>query len=459
MERNSTNDNFEHFLQQNAEDFRIHPSPKVWEGVSKNLNKRKRRFYFGFITFLVSSSIIGYSLFELSPPAASNGTVETPVPSRPADKLPIEQKPGNNTGDNNDITPKTTIEHNNPEIEERGAVVRPISSAPSFLNKLVIEKTTNDLTAGENPTDLTEEKLQRESWSANLLSAAKPGGLDRSALLLNNASAANSFMREEKTTEEQAQPELTTPSEIAKPYRKNSKFSMMFFFTPTISYRKLSENKSYLRSSQAYNFALYDINNAVTHKPDIGLELGLTTKYALTKNVKLRAGVQFNINRYDIKAFQYRPEIATIALNNGYGVDSLSTLSNYRNFNGGKTDWLQNFYFQVSTPVGIEVKLHGNDKMHIGIASTVQPTYLIGDRAYIITADYKNYAEVPWLVRRWNVNTNLETFVSYSTGKVKWQVGPQVRYQLLSSFVSEYPIKENLFDFGLKVGISLNQNQ
>jgi hypothetical protein len=134
----------------------------------------------------------------------------------------------------------------------------------------------------------------------------------------------------------------------------------------------------------------------------------------------------------------------------------VNTISNYRNFNGGKTNWLKNYYFQASVPLGVEVKVTSNNKMHVGVASTLQPTYVIGDRAYLITNDYKNYAELPWLIRRWNVNTNLETFVSYSTGKTKWQVGPQVRYQLLSSFVSKYPVKENLFDFGLKVGVTLN---
>ena len=99
----------------------------------------------------------------------------------------------------------------------------------------------------------------------------------------------------------------------------------------------------------------------------------------------------------------------------------------------------------------------GDDKMQFGIATTIQPTYLLGDRVYLISTDYKNYAEVPWLVRRWNVNTSLETFVSYSTGHLKWQVGPQFRYQILSSFISKYPVKENLYDFGLKVGISLNK--
>jgi hypothetical protein len=108
-------------------------------------------------------------------------------------------------------------------------------------------------------------------------------------------------------------------------------------------------------------------------------------------------------------------------------------------------------------PVGAEVDLIGDDKVQFGVGGTIQPTYVLGDRAYLLSTDYKNYAEVPWLTRRWNVNTAFETFVSYSTGRMKWQVGPQVRYQLLSSFVDEYPVKENLFDFGLKVGVSLNK--
>jgi hypothetical protein len=87
----------------------------------------------------------------------------------------------------------------------------------------------------------------------------------------------------------------------------------------------------------------------------------------------------------------------------------------------------------------------------------VQPTYLLGDKAYLISSDYRNYIEEPNLVRRWNVNTSLETFVAYSTGRLNWQVGPQVRYQILSSYLKKYPVKEHLFDFGFKIGISANK--
>jgi hypothetical protein len=247
-----------------------------------------------------------------------------------------------------------------------------------------------------------------------------------------------------------------------RPKSRKHRSEFQIIFTPTISYRKLSENKSYLRSVPAFNAtqsnaALYNINNMVTHKPDMGLELGFALKYPIAKAVKLRTGIQFNMSRYDIKAFNNPLEIATIALNNRSRVDSVNTVSNLRNFGGTKQDWLQNLYFQVSAPVGVEVKLRGDDKMQFGIASTIQPTYVLGDRAYLISSDYKNYTQVPWLMRRWNVNTSLETFVAYSTGKLKWQVGPQVRYQLLSSFVTKYPVKENLFDFGLKVGVSVNK--
>jgi hypothetical protein len=431
MERNS-NENFEHFLRQNAEDFRMHPSPKVWEGISENLNKRKRRFYLGLITLLISSSILGYTILEFS---ASRVTKTSPaVTTSPNTKTATLPHKTASPIAGSDVTITTSTQQENSLSLTRKSPV----STPELETTMV------------NQEDVSG--IQEESWLAELYSTR------------NNNLLLQSFIYQSPLNITKTAIENKSNSTNEAPIKtgKAKKLSFMFFFTPTVSYRKLSENKSYLRSPSPlgtpYSYAaLYDVNNAVTHKPSIGLELGFTSKYALTKNVKLRAGLQFNINRYDIKAFKYMPEVATIALNTERsGVEVISAGSNYRNFNGGQDEWLQNFYFQASVPIGAEVKLHGNDKMYIGAASTIQPTYVLGDRAYLITADYKNYAQVPWLMRRWNVNTNLETFVAYSTGKLKWQVGPQVRYQLLSSFVNKYPVKENLFDFGLKVGISAN---
>ena len=235
---------------------------------------------------------------------------------------------------------------------------------------------------------------------------------------------------------------LTIESVVNAFQPKAKKLRWQTYFTPTVSYRKLSDNY---------------IDNVATHKPAFGFELRLAAKYPVTKNLKLKAGLQFNMNRYEIKTYDSYTQLATIRINDRNRVDSIHAITNYNNFSGYQSSWLQNFYFQVSAPVGAELKIKGDDKVQFGIASTIQPTYLLGDRAYLISADYKNYAEMPRLVRRWNVNTSLETFVTYSTGHLNWQVGPQVRYQLLSSYLKKYPVKENLFDFGLKVGISVNK--
>jgi hypothetical protein len=189
----------------------------------------------------------------------------------------------------------------------------------------------------------------------------------------------------------------------------------------------------------------------------MGLQIGLSGRYPIAKNLKIRGGFQFNINRYDIKAYTFNGEMATIDLNGGSGNSTISTWTNYRNFNGYKSDWLKNFYFSISAPIGAELTLFGNSKTNVGIAGTLQPTYILSDKAYLISTDYKNYAEVPRLIRHVNLNTSFETFVNYTSGKTNWQIGPQVRYQVLSSFQNKYPVKENLFDFGVKVGVTINK--
>ena len=155
--------------------------------------------------------------------------------------------------------------------------------------------------------------------------------------------------------------------------------------------------------------------------------------------------------------YAFKREIATIDLNGGTGNNTISTWTNYRNINGYSSDWLKNFYFSFSLPVGAELKLFGNEKTNVGVAGTLQPTYMLSDEAYLISTDYQNYAEVPRLIRHVNLNTSFETFVNYTRGNTKWQIGPQVRYQLLSSFQSTYPVKENLFDFGIKMGVTLSK--
>jgi len=121
---------------------------------------------------------------------------------------------------------------------------------------------------------------------------------------------------------------------------------------------------------------------------------------------------------------------------------------------GFKVQNLRNQYFEFSLPVGLEYRLWGNDKIQLNVAGTLQPTYLLNHNTYLITTDFENYTKEPSLVRRWNLNTSAEIFLSYKTGGLKWTVGPQFRYQLLSSYVNKYPIHEYLMEYGIKIGVA-----
>jgi len=473
MESNYNNENFERFLRENSDQYRMYPSENAWKKIYNALHTRRRWFGIGLILFLSAGFVTTIMLTNSSTGGSPQLADRKPQPVISAGKEPVEEA----ETDNSLLTPYA----GSYSKKEKSPILQPLS-LPDDKNLTVgvnpiglpaenlVKENSSEIAATKKSEDLTElvpsgEQVKSSSTlHSPILVTITDQVTDQDYLwLLNNATFTNNdkSRKDLYRLNSSSNRPLTIESVINSYTRRNKKLSFQYYFTPTISYRKLSENKSYLRSlnSGASGSSLYtNINNVVTHKPDMGLEVGVAARYALNKKLKIRGGVQFNTSRYDIKAFSYASEWTTIALNSsGPTADSVRTTSNYRNFNGYKSDWLHNFYFQISVPVGIEWKLAGDDKVQFGIASTIQPTYVIGDRAYLLSSNYKNYAEVPWLIRRWNMNTSLEAFVSYSTGKMNWQIGPQVRYQLYSSFVKEYPVKENLFDFGLKIGVSANR--
>jgi hypothetical protein len=444
MQRRNLNNEFERFLKENADQYRLYPSKRVWKGIYSSLHSRRKWFGLGTALLLITGSLVTLLI--------TNSSKEPVITIN----KPTEIKKPALTSTSQEISTNKPVKSDKRKDHPSNLLF--LNATPALQNHFTLAE--NNVAFGVNYFNNNTESQPIKSQPINydiinqltdddFISTYKPAVTQ----LPNSKSLASRPF--DWTIESVVNSFLLT--------QRQKRFSLQFNFTPTISYRKLSANKAFLRSAALRSnqpssiAALYDVNSVVTHKPDMGLEFGFTEKYAVATNFRVKAGLQFNINRYDIKAFNYPFEVAKIALRSGAGVDSLYTISSHRNYGGYKSDWLQNFYFEISAPVGVEVDLVGDDKVQFGVAGTIQPTYVLGDRAYLLSTDYKNYALVPWLIRRWNVNTAFETFVAYSTGKMRWQVGPQIRYQLLSSFVDQYPVKENLFDFGLKVGISVNK--
>lgn len=413
MERNFANENMEEFLRRSTDGLSMRPSAKVWKGISSHLNKRRRKFGFILGTSLLFTTALGYFLVNES--------------SRNYSALPVSSTSSIKQNLKSGIVPQLS----NEEI----ATNKPLRS---YTGKTHSVNNFNQITSDP----FADKKL---NFTQTLLQETELVAQNTFTPTIVDSYLPNEWPREKLSNKEQeviASDPLSIESVLNSYRPRTKKLGWQFYFAPTLSYRNVNDNK---------------INDIVPHKPAFGFELGTAAKYPISKNTKLRAGVQFNVNRYEIKTWDSYAQFATIKLVDGNKVGYVTKITNYNNLSGYQTNWLQNFFLQVSTPIGVEVKLSGDEKVQFGMASTVQPTYLLGDKAYLISADYRNYIEEPNLVRRWNVNTSLETFVAYSTGHLNWQVGPQVRYQVLSSYLKKYPVKEHLFDFGFKIGISANK--
>jgi hypothetical protein len=104
-------------------------------------------------------------------------------------------------------------------------------------------------------------------------------------------------------------------------------------------------------------------------------------------------------------------------------------------------------------PIGIAVKIAGKNKLSWYAGATVQPTFVMGAKNHLPSSDYQNYVEDPSLLRKWNLNTAFETYINYKMGGYSLQVGPQFRYQTLSTYSKKYTITEKLYNMGLKIGL------
>jgi hypothetical protein len=485
MEHKFDNREFEQFVKQNADQYRMFPSDRVWKGINNTLHTRRRWYGLGLALLLLTTAAV--TGIMLTPSGTKQSAAVDAVillitqdsKEQITDQLPVIAHVKAATKSNvTTVSPDNTQESLFPVSSNE---VKVISN-----NQVSSEFNQTSITANEEKTTdvtLAEPLLSIKSNTTDQIVKNKSKQVDKNLILANQDKIAvlfeNITVPESSNVKIAKQAEQPTIAEIKDSYKDanlltiesvvnsykyvkaRKKISWRLFVTPTITYRELDDNKPFLTAarstigaSNSYSFA--DINSQVTHKPDVGIQLGFTAGYPISKNITLTGGLQFNVNKYNIRASASASEVATIALNtSGGGTNTVSAITNYRNVAGYRAAWLHNKYISASVPIGAEIKLSGNRKTIIGVGATVQPTYVLGNRAYLLSTDLKNYAEVPSLTRKWNINTGFEIFAGYKTGKTDWRIGPQVRYQVFSSFDNKYPIKEHLFDFGVKLGLTL----
>ncbi len=246
--------------------------------------------------------------------------------------------------------------------------------------------------------------------------------------------------------------------------RKNKGY-WQIYFAPTMNVRGLSGGTPVVSKSGVPPTPIPQASPASAKTPlnilrDMGFEGGGSVLYKISPTLSVKAGLQFNYSKFTLNSYPVAgpaPALAGFNPNSIASPDSGSAAGAAGFARGGQaTGLLHNEYYQLSAPVGLELRVWGNDRLQVNVAATVQPTYLLGTTAYLLMADEagnNSYTKVPSLFRKWNIDGGAEAYIAYKIGGLRMQIGPEFRYQFLSSYSNQYPIRENLNGYGLKIGI------
>jgi hypothetical protein len=448
MERQEYIDEFEDFLQEHADMHKLYPSDNVWNAIHSRLHPKPRWPYAVAAAIMIGLGIAGsihdqQFVSSHSPVAVQPLAKVIPMPSPlQTDKTsPSENNRLTKTGEkassavtDNPFVPKqsavsASLKKDTEAVYQNTPIALSIEASPGSLLENVIVSTTPD-----DSQPLTEENIAEATLQMATLNTLPVRSLAERSPAVND---------------------ILTRSTSSVNASRSLKFGWQLYAAPTISYRRLSGKGLAYYTNAGNNmssvFSTDNVANSVTHKPSIGFELGSALTYAVTSSLKVKAGVQFNVNRYEVQAFHSVPEVAPMTRNPG--ADGLNVVSTFRNYSGFSKTWLRNQHIMMSLPVGAEWSLFGNENIRFNIGATLQPTFVVNNQAYMISTNLRSYAKAPSLYREFNVAAGAEMFLSIKGRSLRYNIGPQFRYQLFSSYKRPYPISEFLTDYGLKVSI------
>ncbi len=444
-------DELEDFLKEKSDQYKLYPSDRVWNNIHKSIQPKRR---WSFVTLTVLMLLISSRLVESNDVNLFNGRdyllnrqhLAVNAPALHSDNKMLVP-PGIKT------TPVLPVSFNSIKHEPVPLPAENTSLLPDG-GELVDANPHIEIKLDEIPQeDMVENIPEDVTVNEHGLKITKPNIRELGLIVKNIKNTTKLVAVDDKEVEQEEEVRKILWGGI--PLR-DSRLKWHVSFSPTISYRRLTsglENITEIfRGPLIPEKDIATVNNSVIQKPAVGAEAGAGFTYRLTNNLQVRGGVQLNYSRYQLRAMFGKPEQTTLAI--GPYKDSLNVYTNIRNEDGKAASWLNNEYFQVAMPLGVEWAILGNATFKWNVAASVQPVYNFANNIYLLSTDFRHYAKDPSLVRRWNVNAGVETFVSYKMGSFNWQAGPQFRYQLVSSYKKQYPINEYMVDFGFKVGVT-----
>ena len=460
--------NFESFLRETTDDLRMYPGDNVWRNINKSINAPTRWpvLYISAVTIclLVLTSILfvhpDERLFAKSEAKPEAGIAMDAVPQvSPTSTF----RDMDNFATGRISHPQLIVKNSVADVVGRVAVVEP--GTPEAEYRAPRQQPAVPMAAAQSvqvasarviPTRASETITSKIAGS-RLDMLEKPAFRANHNIVAANAAnvASNNITSPSLPQTDYASAEHTSRAS------KANKWETRYYFAPTISYRMLKEEPvTQPGNTIVMNPASLDIKDLVKHRPALGMELGIQLTRNIASNVFFNTGLVVGYRNYVISAYRSPSSITDLTLNQGNRIDTLSVYTELNNFGGSQPKALNSSAFQIGVPVGLMVRVGGLGNHSLLLSTTLQPTVNLSKSGWLISTDHSHYVNMPDMMRKFNLNAGVGVFYQYESPKsnLTWQVGPQVRYQTMSSALNSYPVQEHPIDYGFRVAIGRSKN-
>ena len=466
MENNNFDNSFEEFLQKETSQHRMYPSDHIWRNINNELHGKKKWPELTItailmIAALCISTILNDYPYELHTKKIAIFNNHNLSSTKDFDQLITKSKKQNQLIANQQTSNQNLTSNT---VDARGYTESDISVFETNKKQNILSTITSTLS---NEITNSYQETNFDNTSNTLAEIEKItlniNPLDKEAVISNNNLTRITTPKINYPTIKNLEIHLTEdqlqiPSIVKN---KSSKLELDIYVTPSISYRKLLDEK--LRNNfeptpigngpiaAAYT---QNVNDVVKHKAALGSEIGIGIMYQLTNNLKFKTGLQYNIRKYYIDSYKSGSTVAGIAIIRNNRLDTINQITNLSANLGYAETQLNTKLYQISVPIGIHWDFLHYKKIGLSFGGSIEPTITLNKNVYLISTDYKYYTDGTSFLRKWNVNSSAELNITYKVGNYQWYAGPQIRYQHLPTYNDQYPIKEYRMDYGFRIGFT-----
>jgi hypothetical protein len=458
---------FEAFLKQQADSFKMKPNERVWHGIYNNLHPSRKfpslavasLFVFAFLLF----NVVNNKRVTI---AASQNTIQK-IDNNTKTEIAVSEIKENivdigNSINGEEVENARLMQSTNASLASISLKSKYKAAMPAaFKQPLPTANNTNGTIKNDqsNNEEVTQHFLETKHddasniTNANIeeagIAALTSNGIDNAFVSVTLNEAVDKVISNDplkvnaaaKSTSSVTLAENTALDD--KKFKENDillnkpKQSIVdkFLSNGSITYH-LTANKSYRQVNSNVNN-----DNLLIDKAALGLEFGATANYPVTENSSVTVGAQFNYNNYTSQLSN--------TWENTNGVTSY-TLFNYK----ADKQRFNNSSAEISLPLGLNYAIYNSSNTKIIANIQAQPSLLLGGSAHVFDETNKQVRQQNDVLRKFNVHTAAGLLVQVKTAKnVAVQFGPQIRYQLFSNHKNSFNYRETLQSFGLKLGV------